>query len=581
MSVASLLAFPLFARELTERAARRRTYALRVGYGLMLYAIFVWTVRNFTGSAGLGALGIGRELLHRLVDLECWGILLFQPALMAGVITSEKERESFHLLILAGMRPSKILLEKLAAGLLPMATLLLLALPLGAITMGYGGVSLQLLAAGGLVVLAAWLATGAFALLCSAWCRTTVGAMLTAYIAGACILLAPPFIFSMTTRYVLWNANLTGFEVPQWVWALWPPEAFARVLAFQQSQAALAQGGALFTVTLRECTPMLAAAGVFLVLARLVLMPRAMVGRTVRIKSGAKQKSKTTPAVRRDLPADEPVAWRESGRGLLGRRAEFFRNTAMCCAIVLALSLFLLALYPKTAAPERLHHLALILGAAAVLVLTVRSVGSLLVEHSNQTLDILLTTPLGAGEILVEKARALGRHWLLFGLMLGIVFAMQGWAEFEYVRTRMFIKQLGQYWIVAALTLLVYPRLIIWVSLFLAMWLRRRARAIAAALFVFGTWFLVPMMLLAFAMPDWRATASGLWLSLLSPLGILDANEHDRLAYFAITQLPGKVGVMAFGAPIVPVLVNFIFYGALGWLARFACMRWADRLLRK
>ena len=158
MSLSTLLAFPLFSRELTERAARRRTYALRVGYGILLYTIFVWTAYNLAGSGGLGALGIGRELLHRLVDLECWGILLFQPALMAGVITSEKERESFHLLVLAGMRPTKILLEKLAAGLLPMVTLLLLALPVGAITMGYGGVSLQLLLAGVCVVLSAWLA---------------------------------------------------------------------------------------------------------------------------------------------------------------------------------------------------------------------------------------------------------------------------------------------------------------------------------------------------------------------------------------------------------------------------------------
>ena len=253
----------------------------------------------------------------------------------------------------------------------------------------------------------------------------------------------------------------------------------------------------------------------------------------------------------------------------------------MCCAVILALSLFLLALYPRTGGPARLHHLAAILGSAAVLVLTVRSVGALLLEHSNQTLDLLLTTSLGAGEILIEKARALGRHCLLFGLLLGIVFALQGWAEYEYVRTRMFFRQLGQYWIVAALTLLVYPRLIIWVSLLLAMWLRRRSRAIVAALLFFGVWFLAPMMLLTFAMPDWRSTTSGLWISLLSPLGILDANEHDKLAYFALSQTTDRFGRAVYGAPIVPVLVNFIFYGSLGWLARFTCLRWADRLLRK
>ena len=150
--IRALLSYPLLARELTERAARRRTYAGRVLYGLALYTLFLLALWRLVGDAtndptGFGVLGLGRGMFTRLVELQCWGVLLFQPALMAGVLTYEKERESFSLLLLTGMSPAKLLLEKYLAGLLPMATLLLLALPLGAITMGYGGVSPRLLAA--------------------------------------------------------------------------------------------------------------------------------------------------------------------------------------------------------------------------------------------------------------------------------------------------------------------------------------------------------------------------------------------------------------------------------------------------
>ena len=162
----ALFSYPLLARELTERAARKRTYAVRVGYGLVLYTIFILAVQRLVAQAagdptglgglgGLGGFGFGRELLHTLVDLQCWGVLLMQPALMAGGITYEKERDSLSLLILTGMRPWKIVMEKYLAGLLPMATLLLLALPLGAITMGYGGVSPQLVVSGAGVIVAA------------------------------------------------------------------------------------------------------------------------------------------------------------------------------------------------------------------------------------------------------------------------------------------------------------------------------------------------------------------------------------------------------------------------------------------
>lgn len=592
----SLFFYPLLARELTERAARRRTYAGRVAYGVVLYTLFLFALHRVIGNAagdpsGLSVLGVGRDLFSDLVVLQCLGVFIFQPALMAGVITYEKERESLSLLLLTGMSPAKLLVEKLLAGLLPMATLLLLALPLGAITMAYGGVSPQLLAAGSCVVLSAWLQTGAFALLCSAWCRTTVGAMLCSYLVGAMVFLAPAIAYSLGVRYVLWGANVHGFEIPSWLWAHWPPEAFSRILAEQESAASVLAGNSdalwsrLFSTTWEHCSPLIGSAGICWLLARLVLMRRAFAPSRERkakaVIHSAKRWFRSLRPAHVDLPKDDPVAWRESGRGVLGRRGRFAYLTVMLGAISLAMSVFLLGIYPRTEGPQRLHHFAVVLGAAAVLVLVVRSVGAMLSERSNQTLDILLTTPLGAAEILREKARALGRYWVLFALVLGVVFALQGWSEYQYLRSNMMWRTLGQYWLCAGLVLLVYPPLIIWVSLLFALRLRAQAKAIIATLCVFAVWFIAPLVTLHFTMPDWRDQPTGLWLSLLSPLGILDANEHDNLSRFFVEYVKSGRSVISIGKPLAPILYNFSAYALLALGVRALCLRKAEQWLRK
>jgi ABC-type transport system involved in multi-copper enzyme maturation permease subunit len=602
----AIFSYPLLARELTERAARKRTYAVRACYGLVLYTLFVIAVQRLVAQAasdptGMGGLGFGRELFGTLIGLQCWGVLFLQPALMAGVITYEKERDSLSLLLLTGMRPGKIILEKYLAGLLPMATLLLLALPLGAITMGYGGVSPQLLAAGGGVVLATWLMAGAFALLCSAWCRTTIGAMLASYTGGALVMLAPAIFYSLTFRYVLWGADLSGFTPPEAVWALWPPEIFSRVLAWQEGSEALTAGGAgwgaLLAETWQQCRPMLGTAVVCLLLAMLVLGRRALLPVVAHAAPGTAGLALRYPrlfaAGRRlmawwhrywpappALPGDDPIAWRESGRSGLGGRGQFLYSSFMLAGITVTLSFALLSLYPRTAGPERLHYFGAILGAIAVLVLIVRSAGSLLNEHTNQTLDILLTTPLSAAETLREKVHALTRYRVLFAVLLGIVFTLQGWSENEYVREKQW-QQLGQYWLCAGIAVVVYPGLIVWTSTFFALWLRARTKAILAALCLFAVWFVAPMAALNFAMPDWREHRNGLWLSLLSPLGILDANKNSKLPWFSVEVIKSRYTSTGIGQPWVPVAANFGGYLLITYVVRGLTLRLADRWLRR
>lgn len=432
--------------------------------------------------------------------------------------------------------------------------------------------------------------------------------MPAAYLGTGIVFLAPAIGYSLAVRYVLWGSDLRGLEVPGWLWSHWPPEVFACVLAFQETVASPGKSDAsalwarLLGETARLCMPLLISAGVCLLLARIVMVRRGLTSAThgrrqadpSRLPSSAfriRSPRLIPRAVTKwrhflwskhiNLPQDDPVAWRESGRSLLADRGRFLQMTLTIAGFAFALGFYLLEMYPRTAGPERLHHLAIVLGVTMVLALTVRSIGALLSEHANQTLDILLTTPLGAAEILRQKVRALGRYWLPFGLPLGIVFALEGWSEYQYVRPETMWRDLGHYWICDALVLLVYPPLIIWMSLLFALWLRVRTRAIVGALMVFAIWFIAPLMILSLAWPTWRTTQPGLWLSLLSPLGIVDANEGGRLAHFSRNPQQHGRWILSWDEPWAPIVFNFMIYSFLFLAVRWLCLRMAEPWLHR
>src|SRR5438046_1703481 len=142
---------PLLARELTEQAARKRTYVIRAAYASLLmvaaYLVFHKTLRVATASP-LAVLGRGRDLFTTLMALQFAGIYFLMPAMTCGVLTMEKERASLQLLFLTRLGPWTILFEKLLSRLVPMLGFLILSLPLLAFAYTLGGISPGHLCAG-------------------------------------------------------------------------------------------------------------------------------------------------------------------------------------------------------------------------------------------------------------------------------------------------------------------------------------------------------------------------------------------------------------------------------------------------
>ena len=592
--------FPLLAKELTEAAARRRTYVLRVVYGALLFAVFAalaprWLWRGSYDP--LSVMGAGREMFESILMLQFIGIALFLPAMMCGRIAEEKERDSLVLLFLTDLRPWSIVLQKYLGGLVPMLSFLLLAMPLAAVAYAFGGVTTEALGTGLYALLLACLQVGALALMCSAWCRTTVSALLSTYLLAVAFYLGPILLLALT-RIVTMRS--VGSAPGGAFFAHIPPtiyfETSIRIYPAPSSPTAA-------EIAMRGI-PILVSIAVFLLLARVFLVRRAFLPpasfflRLFRRLDGVMQRANRLTGHRlllregRSLPDDDPIAWREMTRKALGKVHYLVRILVAIEVPVIALCAFAaLSVDGYTGQSEMLSAVAAITGTLAVLALSVQAANTIVAERVQQTLEVLLTTPLTAREIVLQKARVLRRFMLVLAVPLLTIFGAECYLEWDsgpsYGRSRdgPLIYLVG-----VLLTLGIYLPLTSWLSLWIGLKMRTRFKAILTALAVIVAWSVGPIIAAIFLQNvrifdgPMRHLPSGVLL-MLSPLSVPGFNEQSELRYFPPFDSGSFAGLGPngpwTGLPWLILAVNFTFYAALFFLIRHRALARADHYLRR
>ncbi len=173
----SNLGLPMLAKDLREMAQRRRTYAVRVAFALLIFsmsAVLFVPIYRLTQRSPKGILGQGAMLLYDLYVIEWFGVCLFVPAVVSGALTEERGRDTLQLLFLTRLGPWTILTEKLLSRFVPVATFLLVSIPPLFVAYALGGVRLRDVefAAIGLSVTA--FQVGCLSLFCSAFCDVVV-----------------------------------------------------------------------------------------------------------------------------------------------------------------------------------------------------------------------------------------------------------------------------------------------------------------------------------------------------------------------------------------------------------------------
>ncbi len=581
-----IFALPLLLKELTESAARPRTYLVRVLFAVGLYGLVaLFLPRSFwraDATVTFATLGMGRSIFDLLAATQAVGIALFLPAMMCGCITQEKERDSLVLLLLTELRPWQILLQKYLGGLVPVLSFVLLGGPLLAVAYALGGVQGRQILEQSLGVVLLALQLGALTLLCSVWCRTTVAALLSSYLLGA-LLYVGPALLSFSFRSYQSSHDWLAF-------LLAPP------FLLEMSS------GDPVRDRVFELIPSVLSIFLFLGLARFFFLRRAFLPpaqflRRVfrRLDAFMQRANRLTGGIvllreRSQLPGDAPIFWRETRTRALGRPHYLLRILVITEGFTVLLCL-LLALQMNRGHGEMLA----LLGGLAMLVVAVQSANVIVSERVNQTLEVLLATSLAAAQIVREKERALFRLLLVLAVPLLTVVGVEyyliydsGLYSYGHLRDG---QQLSLLALVApVLAVAIYLPMVAWLAMTIGLWMRTRFRAIAVTLVVLVAWCVLPLLVadqfeirstedlmrvgnvvkVADGIPEWRAPPTAELVSLLSPLGVF---SHRGSPEFTSTWMDDL--------PWVVMVGNFAAYGFVAVALRTVLLRRADSWLRR
>ncbi len=318
------LGLPLLTKELIELASRRRTFMLRMLYGLLLFgfSMFFLSEEIFRSRGNtMAAMGRGRDMLIFTVIIQSMGIYLFLPMLATGAIANEKESNTISLLFLTRLSPWTIVFEKLGSRLITMTSCVLLSVPLFAFAYSLGGVNTQGIIMGITVLFLTLIHIGTLAIFCSSFFSTMAGAFIACYLIGLINILIPPI--TLETLH-----ELFGPRFPDELYLILFPFGF-----FLESYGNTMVGSATFTSPffLMHVAAMLGNSLFYLVLARFFLLRRAftkpqrrlmklflkldamfnrandqLAGGVILIKASNK------------LPLENPVYWRETTKRSLG-----------------------------------------------------------------------------------------------------------------------------------------------------------------------------------------------------------------------------------------------------------------------
>ncbi|MBX3444808.1 MAG: ABC transporter permease [Planctomyces sp.] len=526
---------PLLAKELTEQAVRKRTAVLQTVYSALLGGLTVLVFYISVYRDALGPFDILREggrMFDLLMQMQLVGVYLLLPAMMCGVITGEKERGTLGLLFLTRLRPWSVILEKYLSRELAIGLYLLMAVPSMTFCFALGGLSGWNVAQGVWILALTALQAGAASIACSAYFRTTSQAFLATYFAIAAIHFGPllfALLFPVASTIVsdwavnflnlLWNMGrdfggsleaLTGWPIaPENDGTLAsrvvPGDARAMMLASLTPFVFLERTSGLLDLAVLSL-PSLGATFLCLLAARVCLVRRAFLEPKNRLLKLFRTLDRTFQNLNHNrltrgitltresvrLPLYEPVAWRETQRKSLGTVRYLVRVLLVLEGPTLFLCLLMIIAQTGAGQSSFLMMLRQTLWAVCLLFVAVRSAVLIAGERQQESLDVLLCTPMSTRDILLEKMRGVRRLLIVLAIPLLTCVAVNAWWRTE---TRFHAGYFAQvldpglmYLFVALASLAIQLPLVAWIGLHLSLRIRSQTRAILAATLFLTLW---------------------------------------------------------------------------------------------
>ncbi|MHC5537840.1 ABC transporter permease [Singulisphaera rosea] len=354
-----MFAGPVAHFELVRLARRGRFFSLRFGFGLILLAIvginywslfgFVWFGNDLgTGEvSGRQLTWFARALFTSMTLAQAVLVLVLTPAVVADAIASERHRKTLHDLLTSRLSGGEIVLGKLTARLLHIATFLAEVLPIFSLLTLLGGVDPEGLVWSIAIVGASALFLAGLSILASVELRRPREAIVLAYSSAAVWLILPALLSNGFGA--LRGGDLLGPLSPRtllvldWIergveWA-WPPNPFLILGDFDFIGSGDLAGLRSRAVWAIVRWLVYGSLGIALAAGRLRIASRRNEGTGVR---RALSRKEYRSAFSRRACGDDPVYWKEAffsrrPRGWLRRLARFGMLLILAGVLVWAL----------------------------------------------------------------------------------------------------------------------------------------------------------------------------------------------------------------------------------------------------
>lgn len=222
MNWRKLLINPVLDKEFRLRMRTPRSAYSLLAYVLVmgLLAMGIIYVATATGSYRMGRVdpNISRIIFYALSMAQLVLIAFMTPALTAGVISGEREKQTLNMLLTTQQSSATIILSKLVSSLSFMTLIIVATLPVYSIVFLYGGVSPKQLILVFLFYLFVMLLLGSIGVFFSTLFKRTMISVIMTYGVGLVIFLVTGLAYLFAIGIVQSSQYVSGYTPPPYSW---------------------------------------------------------------------------------------------------------------------------------------------------------------------------------------------------------------------------------------------------------------------------------------------------------------------------------------------------------------------------
>jgi ABC-type transport system involved in multi-copper enzyme maturation permease subunit len=215
---------PIIVKELRSRMRGWRAFAVLTAVLVLLggasYGLYRVVLSTSRYSNTPLSPQIGQALFIGLAFMELLMVCFVTPAITSGAISSEKESQTYEMLLATSLPPGRILRGKLISALSYVGLLIFAAIPMASLVFIFGGVAPKEMIKALVVVSCLAVLLGIFGVFISAWLGRTTWATVASFAFTLLLLVGPVVLYALV-------GILQQKEPPRWLLTPNPVSALA------------------------------------------------------------------------------------------------------------------------------------------------------------------------------------------------------------------------------------------------------------------------------------------------------------------------------------------------------------------